>query len=159
MGWIAYHKDGTITQETHDGRPVQAGEEGELSFIVQEDYGHKIGIDLLNGVIIIDYDALEVQNGGVYITNPRSVLYVADETSIVGELQKVKKTKPNKEGWFEYKHEPFTWRPIWFSRNFAMAGEQAVKVVGLQTTLGAPYKRRNIKKMVSLLPDGRIAID
>lgn len=159
MGWIAYHKDGTVTQETHDGRPVKEGEEGKLSFIIQEDYGHKIGIDLINGVIIIDFEGLEIQNGGVYITNPKAVLYVADETSVIAELQKVKKTKPNKEGWFEYKHEPFQWRPIWFSRNFAMAAESAVKVVGLQTTLGAPYKRRNIKKMVSLLPDGRIAID
>jgi len=160
MGWIAFHEDGTVLQEgSNDGRPVAAGEEGKLKFIIQEDYGHTVGIDLRNGVILIDFDGIDTQGGEIAVANPKTILYIADETSIVGELTKVKKTRPNKEGNFDYKHEPFKWRPIWFSRVFGYASETPIKVVGLQTTLGAPYKRKNVKKMVSLLPDGRIAID
>ena len=160
MGWISYHKDGTILSEgANDGRPVAAGEEGNLRMIVQEDYGHKVAIDLINGVIVIDYDQIDAQGGNIAVTNPKTVLYVCDETSIVGQLEKIRKTRPNKEGWFDHIKERFVWRPIWFSRHFSMASDQPVKVVGLQTTLGAPYKRRNVKKMISLFPDGGIGID
>lgn len=160
MGWIAYHKDGTILQEgSGHGRPVQAGDEGQLRFIVQEDYGNRVGVDLTNGVIVIGFDQIEIQNDTLAIHNPRTILHVADETSVISELTKVRKTRPDKDGNFDYKHEPFKWRPIWFSRVFGYASETPVKVIGLQTTLGTPYKRKNIKKLVSLLPDGRIAID
>lgn len=155
MGWTAYHKDGTVLNEGEHGRPVQAGEEGQLRFIVQEDYGHKIGLDLVNGVIIVDYDSLDLQGGGIAVENPKIVLYVCDETSVVGELFKVYKTKPNKEGWFKQTQIPFIWRPIWFTRHI---NNDTVKVVGLQTTLGTPYKRKNIKKLISLFSDGRIGI-
>lgn len=160
MGWTAYHKDGTITNEAEHGRPVQDGEEGNLRFIQQEDYGHKVGIDLIGGVIVLDYDGLDLQGGSIAIANPRAVLYVCDETVIAGELLKVRKTKPNKEGWYQNIETPLKWRPIWFTRNISgVGGHIAVKVVGLQTTLGAPYKRKNVKKMISLFPDGRIGID
>lgn len=157
MGWISYHKDGTILSEgANDGRPVKEGEEGNLKVIVQEDYGHKVAVDLLSGLIVIDYDALDIQGGNMGIQNPRTILFVCDETVIVGELFKVRKTKPDKEGWFDHIRIPLVWRPIWFTRN--ISGVPPVKVIGLQTTLGVPYKRKNIKKMVSLFPDGRIGI-
>ena len=159
MGWIAYHKDGTITREGTEGRPVQAGEEGQLRMIIQEDYGHKVAVDLINGVIIIDYGEIDAQGGNIAVSNPNTVLYVCDETTVVGNLTKVRKTRPNKEGNFEYKHSPFEWRPIWFSRVFGYDSQSAVKVIGLQTTLGSPYKRRNVKKMVSIFPDGSLGID
>lgn len=158
MGWISYHNDGTVLSEgANDGRPVIAGEEGNLKAIVQEDYGHKVAIDLKGGVIVIDYDYLDVQGGNIAVSNPSTVLYVCDETVIVGELTKIHKTRPNKDGWFEHKQIPLVWRPIWFTR--VVNGTIAVKVIGLQTTLGTPYKRKNIKKMVSLFPDGRVGID
>lgn len=156
MGWIAYHKDGSVTNETEHGRPVQAGEEGELRMIVQEDYGHKVAVDLTNGVIVLDYDAIDAQGGNIAVSNPRTILYVCDETVIAGELFKVHKTKPNKEGWYQQKQIPLVWRPIWFTRHI---NADQVKVVGLQTTLGIPYKRKNVKKLVSLFSDGRIGID
>jgi hypothetical protein len=49
------------------------------------------------------------------------------------------------------------WRPIWFTR--VTNGTILTKIVGLQTTLGVPYKRKNIKKMISLFEDGRVGID
>lgn len=158
MGWISYHKDGTILSEgAGNGRPVAEGEEGNLKVIVQEDYGHKVAVDLMQGVIIIDYDNIDVQGGNIGIVNPSTILYVCDETVIAGELFKVHKTKPNKDGWFEHKKIPLLWRPIWFTR--MINGVIPIKVIGLQTTLGTPYKRKNVKKMVSLFPDGKIGID
>lgn len=156
MGWIAYHKDGTITREGEHARPVKEGEEGLLRAIAQEDFHHKVFIDLINGVIVIEYDEIDAQGGNIGVSNPGVILNVCEETSIVGELTKVKKTRPNKEGWFNYKQEPYIWRPIWFTRHTPI---NITKVVGLQTTLGQPYKRKNIKKLVSLFDDGRIGID
>ena len=155
MGWTAYFKTGEVFNESEHGRPVQAGEEGNLKLIVQEDYGHKIALDLVNGVIIIDYDALDLQGGNVAVSNPKCILYVCDETNIVGDLFKVKKGKPDKEGWFSQTTIPFVWRPIWFTRH---TNEGQTKVIGLQTTLGAPYRRKNVKKLVSMFDDGRIGI-
>jgi hypothetical protein len=156
MGWTAYNKDGTVLNEGEHGRPVQAGEDGQLRFITQEDYGHKVALDLERGVILLDYEAVDAQGGNIAVANARSIIYVCDETSIVGDLFKLHKTKPNKEGWFKQKAIPFTWRPIWFTRHI---NNDAVKVVGLQTTLGTPYKRKNVKKLISLFPDGRLGID
>jgi hypothetical protein len=162
MGWVAYNKDGTILSEgAHDGRPVKEGVAGQLKIIEQQDYGHNVAVDLVNGIIAIDYESLDVQGGNPAIINPKLFLWVCDETTIVSDIAKIKKTKPNKEGWFDYKHERFEWRPIWFSRVFADGGgaTTTLKVIGLQTTLGAPYKKRNVKKIVTLYPDGRIGID
>lgn len=156
MGWTAYYKDGRVLNESEHGRPVQDGEEGLLKVIVQEDFGHKVALDLEQGVILIDYDELDVQGGNIGFTNIKSILYVCDETNIVGELFKLKKTRPNKEGWFKQTIEPFVWRPIWFTR---YTNNSPTKVIGMQTTLGTPYKRKNIKKLVSLFEDGRIGID
>jgi hypothetical protein len=155
MGWTAYHKDGTVLNEGEHGRPVQAGEEGQLSLITQEDFGHKIAIDLNAGVIAIDYDAIDAQGGNIAIANPKTVLYVCDDTNIAGELFGLKKGRPNKEGWFKQTVVPLTWRPIWFTRH---TNENQVKVIGLQTTLKSPYKRHNVKKLVCLFDDGRIGI-
>ena len=55
MGWKAFFKDGTTMSEGVDGRPVQAGDEGLLWFITQEDYGHKVLVELINGVIVLDF--------------------------------------------------------------------------------------------------------
>ena len=156
MGWISYHKDGTVLNEGEHGRPVQAGEEGQLSFIVQEDFGHKVAVDLLNGVILIDYDEVDAQGGNIAVSNPKVVLYVCDETNIIADLFGVHKSRPNKEGWFKQTTIPFKWRPIWFTR---MTNGVPTKVIGVQTTLGTPYKRKNIKKLVSLFSDGRLGID
>ena len=158
MGWIAHYKDGTIVNETEHGRPVQAGEEGQLRLIEQEDYGHKVALDLLNGVILIDYEGLDLQGGDIAFDNPKTILYVCDETSILMDLFKVRKTRPNKAGDFKHIVTPFEWRPIWFTRHVG-SEDLVIKIIGLQTTLGAPYKRRNIKKLISLFPDGRIGID
>jgi hypothetical protein len=157
MGWTAYHKDGSVTNEGEHGRPVQAGEEGQLRGIVQEDFGHKVYIDLIGGAIVLDYEALDVQGGNIAVVNPAMVLYVCDETNIVGDLFKLRKTRPNKDGDYKQVVEPFVWRPIWFTR--VTNGTILTKIVGLQTTLGVPYKRKNIKKMISLFEDGRVGID
>lgn len=155
MGWIAYNKDGTTLNETEHGRPVQDGEDGKLRAIVQEDFGHKVFVDLINGVIVIDYDSIDAQGGNIGMVNPQTVLYVCDETNIIGELFSLKKGRANKDGWFKQRTEPFVWRPIWFTRH---TNGMPTKVIGLQTTLGVPYSRKNIKKMVSLFEDGRIGI-
>lgn len=158
MGWTAYHKDGTITNELEHGRPVQAGEDGELAAIVQEDFGHKIFVDLEAGVIVVDYENLDVQGGNIGVNNPRTILYVCDETNIVGELLVVKRRRgrPTKEGVIKQDIKTFKWRPIWFTRH---TNEHVSKVIGLQTTLEAPFGKRNVKKMITLFEDGRIGID
>jgi len=157
MGWTSYAKDGTILSEgANHGRPVKEGEEGNLAFIEQDDYGHRVGVDLHNGVILIDYDSIDFQPGGFSVENVKTVLYICDETVIAGELTKVRKTKPDKDGWFDHIQTPYIWRPIWFSR--VLSTGVTIKCIGAQTTLTAPYKRRNVKKMVSLFPDGRIGI-
>lgn len=160
MGWKAFFKDGTIMSEGVDGRPVQAGEEHLLWFITQEDYGHKVLVDLINGVIVLDYEGeITTQNSTVEIHNPKSILYVCDETNIVGELVEVTRARgrATKEGVVKQNITPIKWRPIWFSRVTMGAG--TTKVIGLQTTTGKTYGNKNIKKIISLFPDGRVGIN
>lgn len=156
MGWIAYHKDGTITQEEKDGRPVKAGEEGNLKLIVQEDFGHRVVIDLINGVIILDCDEVTVQNETIEIANPKSILYVCDETNIVGDLFDLVNSEPDEEGWFSQTIVPINWRPIWFTR---VTNGIPAKIVGMQATLPEVYGGKNVKKLITLFYDGRIGID
>jgi hypothetical protein len=155
MGWIAYHKDGTITSEDKDGRPVQAGEEGNLLAIVQEDFNHRIFVDLINGVIIIDCDTITVQNGTFEIINPKAVLYICDETNIVGELFHLEKGEPDKDGWFEQAITPIKWRPIWFTR---VTNGVPAKIIGAQATLPEEYGGHNVKKYVVLFNNGKVGI-
>jgi len=155
MGWKALHKDGTIIEEGTAGRPVAAGEEGQLAMIAQEDYGHSIAVDLINGAILFEYTQFSVQNGTVEI-NPQYRIAICDETNIVGDLFDIEKSEPNEEGWFSQTIVPIIWRPIWFTR---VTNEYQTKVIGAQTTLPAVYGGKNVKKLVSLFDDGRIGID
>ena len=155
MGWIAYHKDGLITSEDKDGRPVQAGEEGNLLAIIQEDFNHRVFVDLVNGVIIVDCDEITVQNGTFEIRNPRVVLYICDETNIVGELFDLQKGEPDENGWFEQTIIPIKWRPIWFTR---VTNGVPAKIIGAQATLPEAYGGHNVKKYIILFENGRVGI-
>src|ERR1041385_2367027 len=171
MGWRSISKTGEIRYEGHEnpelgGRPVAQGEEGNLLFIEQEDYGHRVGIDLVHGVILIDYDGqpTSYQNGTVEIHGtPKTTLWMADETSIVGEMFHIESTytlKLDEKGrkihddngkLVQIKTDnlvPLTFRPIWFSRHIS-ALPAPVKVIGLQTTLPELQDGANVKKMVS----------
>lgn len=153
--WKALYKDGTLLEEGEVGRPVQAGEEGLLAMVAQEDYGHNIAIDLVNGVILFDYTQFGMQNGTVEI-NPKYAISICEETNIVGELFGIKKGEPDKDGWFSQEIEPIIWRPIWFTR---YTNGVPTKVIGAQATLPEEYGGRNVKKLVSLFEDGRVGID
>lgn len=177
MGWRAIYKDGhEIAEDTPDeegvihGRPVQAGEEGQLLIIAQEDYGRSVAVDLVNGIIAIDYEQLNMQNGSVELHNPKFVFWICDETNIVGDLRHVKATFPYArdedgkrilhEGKYvrvrNDEHIPLTWRPIWFTR---LTNGVPTKVIGAQTTQPKEMNNKNAKKMVSIFVDGRIGID
>ena len=170
MGWRAITREGEELREETHGRPVQAGEEGKLLVIAQEDYGHNIAVDLVNGIIAIDYESLSVQNGSLELVSPKTYLWICDETNIAGEFahieQKLEYAR-DEEG-HKILHEgkyvkvrndvltPLTWRPIWFSR---VTNGVPTKVIGAQTTLPVTQNGKNVKKMVSLFVDGRIGID
>lgn len=178
MGWRSISKTGEIRYEDHPdpelgGRPVAQGEEGNLLFIEQEDYGHRVGIDLRVGVILIDYpEPAGFQNGTLEVSDWKLMLWMADDTSIVGEMG-------NMESKYDLKldeagrkiHDengklvqirtdtiiPLTFRPIWFSRHISTL-PAPVKVIGAQVTLPESQGGHNNKKMVMLYPDGRIGI-
>lgn len=156
MGWKSISKDGVeLNEETH-GRPVAAGEEGSLIAIAQEDFGHKVAIDLLSGVIAIDYETLGIQNGTIELSGPNmKLLYICEDTNIGSDLFALTKTKPDKDGWYSDIVTPLTWRPIWFTRT--TAGVPA-KIIGAQTTLPPEFGGKNVKKQVILFADGRIGI-
>jgi hypothetical protein len=154
---------------------VAQGEEGNLLFIEQEDYGHRVGIDLSRGIILIDYDEpTTYQNGTLEVHGtPKSVLWMTDETSVVGEMAHIevaKELKRDEKGRKVHddngklveininKYVPMSFRPIWFSRHISTL-PAPVKVVGLQTTLPELQGGSNKKKMVSIYPDGRLGID
>ncbi len=176
MGWIAITKDGDLFQEgdpnpERGGRPVAKGDEGSLAVIAQEDFGHKIAVDLYNGVIAIDYDSLGFQNGTVELSSPKTMIWICDETNIVGELAHHEelmtpyidedgRKRIGEDGEYVMVRSdiltPLTWRPIWFTR---MTMGIPTKVIGAQTTLPADYGGKNIKKMVSIFADGRLGVD
>lgn len=124
MGWIAVYKDGTIKREgdtfTNDrgelegvGRPVQDGKDGKLVAVAQEDYGHKVAIDLLHGVILIDYEELRTQNGSLEAINTRTFLWICEgETNIVGEYAHVNRKMENAYNCFKTKMIPWYKCPV-----------------------------------------------
>jgi hypothetical protein len=157
MGWVAINKQYEVLREdAPHGRPVQAGEEGNLLFILQEDFGHKIAVDLLNGVLIIDYDNWEIVNNDVQLYNPKSVIYICDETTIVGLLSHMESSEPDEQGWVQNTFTPLVWRPIWFTR---MTNAIATKIIGAQTTMPKEFGGKNIKKMISIFDTGALGID
>lgn len=179
MGWKAITKDGFLLAEQNEdgsgtglGRPVQAGQDGMLSVVAEEDFGHKVAIDLLNGIIAIDYKSIGVQNGTVELDSPLTLLNICEETSIVGDMRHLhqkfepdlddeKNPKVDEQGNLVYVRTdytmPLTWRPIWFIRHIDTYG--TIKVIGAQTTLPAEQGGKNIKKLISIFQDGRLGID
>lgn len=157
MGWIAITKDGEELREETHGRPVAAGEEGNLLLIAQEDYGHKVAIDLTQGLVFIDYDFLTVENGYLEVTGAKLSFFITDETNIVGHIGLESHTEPDAEGWYGISYYRPLWRPIWFTR---YTNGEPTKVIGAQTTLeGEQYNGRNIKKMICLFTNGFIGIN
>lgn len=155
MGWYSIDREGEILREETHGRPVQAGEEGRLRIIGQEDYGHKVAVDLVNGVIFLDYSTISVQNGSIAIEPPYTILFACDETNILADLYDIQKGEPDSKGWFSQEIIPLSFRPIWFTRH---TNEHQTKVIGLQVTLPESFGGYNVKKMVNLFSDGRIGI-
>jgi len=165
MGWLAITKDFKILREedgiTEDnpggGRPVELGNTGGLRLCAVEGNGHKVAVDLINGVIAVDYDRLGVQNETIELENANLIFSICEETNIVGEFKHRKTTRPDKAGNFFITYEDMVFRPIWFTRNISTL-PGPVLVVGAQTTTPKEQGRRNIKKIVSLFPDGRVGI-
>jgi len=165
MGWLAITKDFKVLREedgiTEDnpggGRPVELGNNGGLIVCAVEGNGHKVAVDLIHGVIFIDYDRIGVQNGTIEIENTKTFFSICEETNIVGEFKHIKKTRPDKAGNYLITYEDMIFRPIWFTRNISTL-PGPVFVVGAQTTTPKEQGHRNIKKIVSLFPDGRIGI-
>ncbi len=157
MGWFSISKEGEWKREETDGRPVQEGEEGKLQVIGQEDFGHKVAIDLVSGVILLDYDTLNWQNGTVEITGLRSVLYICDETNILGEMVDVKRARgrATKDGWFKQNISRIEFRPIWFTR---YTNNIPAKIIGAQATLPKNFGGKNVKKYIILFADGRVGV-
>jgi hypothetical protein len=171
MGWKAIYKDGTEIDEGNAGRPVQDGENGKLLIIAQEDFGRTVAVDLINGVILFDYDSLEVVDGNPIINNAKFSFYMCDDSNIVGELAHY---QPELVDWRDESgrkvigedgrfvkvrndhYVPLTFRPIWFTR---YTNGTPTKVIGLQTTLPKEQGGKNAKKMVMIYEDGRIGID
>jgi hypothetical protein len=170
MGWIAYTRGGEILREETHGRPVKDGEDGKLLVIAQEDYGHNIAVDLVNGIIAIDYEHLGFQNGTLELAGDKVRLWICEETNISAEMmhleQKEEFLKDEfgrmtlQDGKFVKVRTdyltPLTWRPIWFSR---VTNGIPTKVIGAQTTLPKEMGGRNVKKLLSIFPDGRLGID
>jgi len=105
----------------------------------------------------LDPDGLEIQNGTVSMTNSRAVLYMCEETNILGEFKHRKTTKPDKAGNYTIDYLPMLFRPIWFNRHISTLPAPVI-VMGAQTTTPSDQGKRNIKKMISLFPDGRVGI-
>jgi hypothetical protein len=154
------------------GRPVAKGEEGSLAIIAQEDFGHKVAVDLFNGVIAIDYDDLNVaEDGRIGLENPKATLWICDETNIAGDLfyleqefipyedEKGRRFVNNDGSQVTVRNDiltPLIWRPIWFTR---ITSGVPAKVIGAQTTLPPEFGGKNVKKMITLYHDGRLGID
>jgi hypothetical protein len=177
MSWKAITKNFELLRELDDegngtglGRPMQQGENNELLVIAEEDFGRKVAVDLINGVIIIDYDTLSGEGGMVNITNPRFVFLIADETNIAGEYKHVTQElvdyideqgrKVIQDGeYVKVRNDILTsivWRPIWFTR---WTNGMPTRVIGAQTTTPEIQGNKNVKKLISIYGDGRIGID
>jgi hypothetical protein len=157
MGWRAWFKDGTYQDELQYARPMKEGKKGKLLAISQEDYHHNIAVDLAHGIIFIDYDVMDIQNGTIEIKAPKSILFICYETLIGADLTHIDASEPNEEGWYTQTERSLIWRPIWFTRHISTL-PGPVKVIGAQTTLPTPHGKKNVKKLISLFPDGRVGI-
>jgi hypothetical protein len=165
MGWLAITRkneiiregDGITESNPGGGRPVDAGNNNELIVVGAEEYGHKVAIDLVNGVVALDFDSIGVQNGTIELTNARFIFSICEETNIVGEFKHRRTSKPDKAGNYTIDYEPLIFRPIWFNRMISTLPGPVI-VIGAQVTTPKEQGRRNIKKMVSLFPDGRVGI-
>ena len=171
MGWVAINRQGEYLKEDDGiGRPVEAGNNGELLIVAQEDFGHKVAVDLLDGVVILGYDSLEYQNGSVSIVNPKTILAICEESNIVGEYKHLtqelvdwrdedgRKVLTEDGRYAKVRNDiltNLTWRPIWFTR---VTNGAPAKVIGAQTTTPEMQGGRNIKCFVTLFSDGRIGI-
>lgn len=122
---------------------------------MQEDYGHKVAIDLVNGVIIIDYEDWSVDDD-IEVSSPKVVLWLCDETSRIAGLVDMEQSEVDENGFRLQTYIPVTWRPIWFTRYI---GGTPTKVIGAQTTLPQNYGGKNYKKLVSLFEWGELGID
>lgn len=171
MGWRAITRNFEELREDEHARPVQAGDEGSLLVIAQEDFGHSVAVDLVNGLIAIDYDYLGIQNNSIELANDKFRFLICDETNIAGEFMHLTQELVDfrdengrrvlgPDGRYQKVRNdiltPLIWRPIWFTR---WTNGVPVKVIGAQTTLPEIQGGKNVKKMVMLYPDGRIGID
>jgi hypothetical protein len=156
--WRAFTKDGQHLFEGKHGRPVEMGTNNELIAIAEEENHHNVMVLLEHGIIALEYEGFEFENAKLIVKNPKVILNICEETLIVSDLKEIERVWHNKEeGWFSDIEHPLIWRPIWFSRVFPMQG-QSVKVIGAQTTLPEVHGGQNVKKMISLFPDGRLGI-
>jgi len=173
MGWLAISKNLEKFWEDDGvhGRPVDAGEEGKLLIIAQEDFGHKVAVHLLTGTIFLDYENIEIQNGTVDIQNDKVRFVICDETNIAGDFAELtqelvylrddygRKVLLNDGRFAQVRNDiltPLLWRPIWFTR---WTNGMPTKVIGAQTTLPKEQGGKNVKKMISIFADGRLGID
>lgn len=170
MGWTAIARSGEVFSEDKHGRPVAEGKKGNLAAIIQEDFGHSVLVDLINGIIAIDFDHFTVENGTLSVDTPKMHFYICTDTIRAGELSHLtSQLDPVMDDEIQRIDEatqqpvftrtdtvtPLIWRPIWFTRwiNFI-----PTKVIGAQTTLPKVYGGKNVKKMVMLFADGQIGI-
>lgn len=156
MGWIAYTREGEILEESQHARPVQAGEEGKLLAIAQEDAGRKVAIDLTGGIVFIDYDTIGVKDGYLEVAGFKTMFYICSETIRIAEMFEMDLGEIDEQGWQLQYITPLVWRPIWFTR---WANGIPAKVIGAQVTLSRDYGSKNVKKMITIFPDGTIGID
>jgi hypothetical protein len=171
MGWIAITKTGELLREEDGiGRPVEAGNNGELIVIAQSDFGHNVAVDLRDGSVYLEYETIGVQNGTPEIANSKIVFYICEETNIVGEYKHLTQEivdardengrKILHEGrYFKVRNDILTdliWRPIWFTR---VIGGVPTKIIGAQTTTPDMQGARNVKKLISIFADGKLGID
>jgi hypothetical protein len=117
-----------------------------------------VAVDLVNGSIALDWTRLGVQNGSVELENPKIVFSICEETNIVGEFLHRVESEVAENGGYTIDYQPMIWRPIWFKRHVSTLPGPVI-VVGAQTTTPKDQGGRNVKKLISLYPDGRIGID
>jgi hypothetical protein len=163
-GWLAITRNYELLRENNEdgtssgqGRPVDAGNNNELLIIGDSEYGHSVAVDLVNGMIAIDWTNFGIQNETVEI-DPKIVFAICEETNIIGEYQHRTESEVAEDGGYTIEYSPMIWRPIWFKRMISTLPGPVI-VIGAQTTLPVEYGGRNIKKLVSLFPDGRLGID
>lgn len=175
MGWKSISKTNEVRYEGHEnpelgGRPVDQGEEGKLAAIIQEDFGHKIVVDLINGLIFIDPEDYAVQNGTVAIGGAKTMLVACDDSNRMYEYRHNNPTfdlKRDEKGRKVHDDDgklvtvktdnltPLIFRPVWFTR---FTNGVPTKAIGLQTTTPEEMGAKNVKLILFLYADGQIGI-